>query len=785
NNIIVRANLDGSFIRLKDIATVQLGSQSYAAISKLNGEAAANIAVYQTPDANALEVADQIYQELAAARSTLPEDMDYAILYDTTDAVRQSVMEVLETLLITFCLVVLVTFLFLADWRSTLIPTLAIPVSLVGAIAVLYLVGYSANMITLFALILAIGIVVDDSIVVVENVQRLIANGLDPKTATARSMKQVSGPIIATTLVLLAVFVPVSFMPGISGELYRQFSVTICVAVMISSLNALTLSPALCVLLLRERSTVRGVLRWFSVAVDKSRNGYVAVVRILLRRLGLSLVLLMAFAAATGFMLKETPTGFLPFEDKRALFVNVQLPDGASLSRTEKVTDKVTETLLSINGVTDVIAISGVSILSGVASNAGLVIPILSHWDERESRETQWYSIMRKINQELAALPGAEGFAFPLPPITGLGQGGGLEAKVLDTLGQSPQALGEAVRSFVFHANQRDELEQVFSTYSAGIPQLFLEVNREKAETFGVSPRDIFSTLQINLGSSYISDFNLYGRLYRVIVQAEASRRDSVDDINRLYVKNNQGDMVPLSTLVEVESILGPLAINRYNLFKSANLQGAPAEGFSTGEAIEVLENVARETLPAGYQLEWTGTTQQELEAAELVTMILVLAITFAYLFLVAQYESWTLPISVMLSVIVAMFGALLPMYWLPFLNNNLYAQIGMVLLIGLASKTAILMVEFARLRREEGETTYQAALDAAYLRFRAVLMTALSFVLGVLPLIFASGAGAASRMSVGFVVVFGMLAATLIGVFFIPPLYALFQVTREKFKRS
>lgn len=784
-NIIVRSNLDGSFIRLKDVARVQLGSQSYAAISKLNGEAAANIAVYQTPGANALEVADMIYKELEVARATLPEDMDYAILYDTTDSVRQSVQEVIETLMMTFALVVLVTFLFLADWRSTLIPTLAIPVSLIGAIAVMYLVGYSANMITLFALILAIGIVVDDSIVVVENVQRLIQNGLDVKTATARSMKQVSGPIIATTLVLLAVFVPVSFMPGISGELYRQFSVTICVAVVISSLNALTLGPALCVLLLKEQTPVKGPLKWFARAVDKSRDGYVTVVRLLLRRVGLSLFVLAAIAAATAYMFKQTPSGFLPYEDKRALFVNVQLPDGASLSRTEKVTDEITQKLLAIPGITDVIAVSGVSILSGAASNAGLVIPILSHWDERKTMDTQWFSIMKKVNQELAALPSAEGFAFPLPPISGLGRSGGVEANVLDTQGQSPQSLASAVRSLSFNANQSDVLEQVFSTYTATIPQLFLQINREKAQTFGVSPGDIFSTLQMNLGSSYINDFNLYGRLYRVIVQAEASRRDSVDDINRLYVRNAQGDMVPLNTLVEVESILGPLAITRYNQFKSAAVQGSPADGYSSGEAIEALEKIAEETLPEGYRLEWTGTTQQELEAGQLVVVILLLAVTFAYLFLVAQYESWTLPMAVMLSVVVAMAGALLPMFLLPFLNNNLYAQIGMVLLIGLASKTAILMVEFAKLRREEGETTFQAALDAAYLRFRAVLMTALSFVFGVMPLIFASGAGASSRVSVGFVVVFGMLAATLIGIFFIPSLYAFFQGTREKFKVS
>lgn len=780
-NIVVRANADGSFVRLKDVARVQLGSQSYAAVSKLNGAPAANIAVYQTPGANALDVADQVYQELDLLQASFPPDMKYSILYDTTDSVRQSVQEVLETLFITFFLVVLVTFLFLGDWRSTLIPTVAIPVSLIGTMAVLLLVGYTVNMITLFALILAIGVVVDDSIVVVENVQRLIQSGLDVKAATARAMTQVTGPVIATTLVLLAVFVPVSFMPGITGELYRQFSLTICVAVMISSLNALTLAPALCALLLRQQKQPRGIMKWFARGVEKSRDGYVSVVKILLRRTGITLLGLAIIAVATGYMFKETPTGFLPFEDKRALFVNLQLPDGASLTRTEQVTDRVAEDIRAIPGVTDVIAVSGVSILSGVASNAGLLIPILSHWDERTAFDQQWFMIMKKINQKLAALPTAEGFAFPMPPIMGLGRSGGLEANVLDLQGQSPQALAAAVRSLSFNANQEAALQQVFSTYTANVPQLYLEVDREKAEILGVSPADIFSTLQTNLGSSYINDFNLYGKSYRVVVQAEADKRDAVDDIQRLYVRSTSGDMVPLSTLIEIKSVLGPLAITRFNQFKSASVQGTPAQGFSSGEAVAVLERLAEETLPDGYQLQWTGTTQQELEAGDVVLTILALAVIFAYLFLVAQYESWSLPISIMLTVIVAVFGALIPMYFLPFLNNNLYAQIGIVLLIGLASKTAILMVEFGKQRREEGATVYQAAVDAAYLRFRAVMMTALSFILGVLPLVFASGAGAASRVSVGFVVVFGMLAATAIGIFFIPSLYLFLQSLRER----
>lgn len=784
-NIIVRAEADGSFVRLRDVARIELGSQSYNAISKLNNKPAASIAVYQSPGANALTVADRIYGELARLSQRFPPGIEYTILYDTTKAVRASVQEVIQTLFITFALVVAVTFLFLADWRSTIIPTLAIPVSLIGTFAVLYVFGFSANMITLFAIILAIGVVVDDSIVVVENVQRIMAEtGKDAREATRLAMREVTGPVIATTLVLLAVFVPVSFMPGITGELYKQFSVTICVAVSISSLNALTLSPALCAVLLKPGSgQVRGPLALFARLVDGARDAYGALVQRMIRWWAVSMLIFAAILGGGAYLFYVVPGGFLPLEDKGVFFVNVQLPDGASLTRTEAVVERTTEMLLEVDGVTDVISVTGFSILGGAASNAALVIPILEEWDARTAPEKQWYVILADVNRRLARLIEAEAFAFPLPPITGLGTGGAIEAQLQDLLGRSPQALASALRGLIFNANQDPALSNIFSSYSANVPQLFLEVDRDKAEVLGVSISEIFSILQASLGSSYINDFNLFGKVYRVIIQAEASDRNAVDDIEKLHVRNAAGDMIPLRALVEVSPILGPLSIQRYNQFQSAAITGSNKSGFSTGEAIQALNAVAQGSLPDGYVIEWTGTSKQELEAGGLVIFIFGLAFIFAYLFLVAQYESWSTPVSVILSVGIAAFGALVPLALLPFLDFNLYAQIGMVVLIGLASKSAILIVEFAKARHEAGQPLLEATTFAARLRFRAVMMTALSFIFGVLPLVFATGAGAASRVSIGFVVFGGMVAATAIGILFIPVLYYVTQLLRDRLK--
>jgi hydrophobe/amphiphile efflux-1 (HAE1) family protein len=784
-DIVLRAESGGSYLRLRDIARIELGSQTYAASGELNGLPSTILAIYQAPGANALEAADAVYAEMDRLSARFPADVEYKILYDTTKFVRASIDEVVTTLFQALVLVLAVTFLFLGDWRSTIIPALAIPVSLIGTFAVLLAVGFSANTVSLFALILAIGIVVDDAIVVVENVQRLMdEEGLDPRAATRKAMDQVTGPVIATTLVLLAVFVPVGFVPGITGQLYQQFAVTISVAVVISSINALTLSPALCATLLKPHSgPSRGLLGRFHRLVDRTRDGYARIVAMLVRRLVLSVVALGAVIFGAYVLFTTLPSGFIPSEDQGAFFVNVQLPDGASLNRTEAVTADVREIIAAEPGVADVITIAGFSIISGASSNSALAIAVLDDWSERDPGTRNVEAIIGSLQPRLFGLGSANVIPFNVPPVPGLGTTGGFEMELQDLGGRTPDALAATMRGLIFAANQDPDLSRVFSTYTADVPQLFIDIDRDKAEALGLSVADIFETLQANLGSLYVNDFNLFGRVYRVIVQAEAPFRSTVADVSRLHVRNAAGEMVPLRTLVNISPVLGPQAVRRYNLFAAANVSGSPASGRSSGEAIAAVETLAETTLPDGYAIEWTGTTYQEIKAAGTAAMIFALALVFVYLFLVAQYESWSIPLSVIFSVSVAALGALLAVLLVPGLTNNVYTQIGLVMLIGLASKNAILIVEFAMARREAGKSVLEAGIDGARLRFRAVMMTSFSFILGVLPLVVATGAGAASRRALGTTVFGGMLAAAIVGIFMIPALYVLFQTLRERVK--
>ncbi|MBA6379995.1 MULTISPECIES: efflux RND transporter permease subunit [unclassified Colwellia] len=782
---IVRARTNGNFVRLSDIARLELGSQNYGVQARLNGNETAFLVIYQLPGANATEVARLVKLEMEKLSTRFPAGLEYAIPYDTTEFILRSIDEVKVTLFQAIVLVVLVVFLFLQNWRATLIPTIAIPVSLIGTFAFMLAMGYSINTITLFGLVLAIGIVVDDAIIVIENVERILKEEqLEIKAAVTKAMEQVSGPIIATTLVLLAVFIPVAFMPGITGELYKQFSVTISFAVIISSVNALTLSPALCTVLLSKDNMKP--IKWlipFERGIKKMTGGYTTAVNFLLKRAARVGIIVGVLFMATGWLTTSVPSGFVPSEDQGYVFLNIQLPDAASSNRTQALIDKITPIIKADPAVTDVITVAGFSLLGGAGSNNGLGIIMLKDWEDRTEPELALRAVIQRLMGQLWTIPDAQIMIFNPPPIPGLGSSSGFEFKLQDSEGRSPSDLAQVMNGLIYEANQRPELNQVFSTYRANVPQYFLEVDRNKAKAQGVALSDIFITLQAQLGSMYINDFSQFGRTYRVTVQAEKEFRKDPSDLRHYFVRNQEGEMVPLTTLAKLEPILGPTSIGHFNLYRSANITGQAASGHSSGEAIAIMEELAG-NLPQGYIFEWAGQSKQEIEAGNLAPVLFGLALLFVYLFLVAQYESWTIPFSVIAAVPLALFGSMLTLYILG-MENNIYAQVGLVLLIGLSTKTAILIVEFAMELRAAGKSIMEAALDAAKLRFRAVLMTALSFVLGVIPLVMSSGAGASSRIFLGVTVLSGMLAATILGTLLVPYFYMIIQRLREKLKGS
>lgn len=786
-DIIVRSREDGAAIHLKDLARIELGAQTYSAYGQVDHSPSTIMAIYQQPDANALNVAEAVYAEMEVLGKRFPQDLEYDIIYDSTRFVEASITEVYETLLIALILVIVVVFFFLQDWRSTLVPAIAIPVSLIGTYAFLYATDMSINTVSLFALILAIGVVVDDAIVVIENVRRIMdEEGLAPAAAASKAMGQVTGPIIATTLVLLAVFVPVALMPGITGRMYSQFALTLSIAVLISSVNALTLSPALCAVLLRPTTeTAKGFWATIEGAIHRLTLGYGRTVGFLVARLRLVALVVLVLFISIGYLAYSLPKGFIPNEDQGYFMVDVQLPDASSLHRTTDALDTIIDMVLEEPAVDSVLSVPGFSMLNGSStSNSGMMIVNLKPWSERTAPGEHQSAILARTQAKLFTYPNANAMAFEVPPIPGLGQTGGVEFVLQDTLGRSPQALASTMRGLVLRANEAPEIGRAFSTYRADIPQIFVDVNRPKAKAMGIPLSDIFTTLQGQLGSLYVNDFNKYGKVYQVKIQADRQFRARETDIRNFYVRSSQGDMVPLGTMTSTSQRLGPEITNRYNMYNSAQINASAAPGYSSGQSIDAMARVAGQALPDGYTFEWTGITYQQLEAGNLAPLLFGLALLFVYLFLVAQYESWTIPWAIILCVPIALLGAFLAIA-VTGTDLNLYSQIGIVLLIGLASKNAILIVEFAKVQREQERLGIaEAAVKAATLRFRAVLMTAFSFVLGVLPLVFADGAGAVSRFSLGLSVFGGMLMAAIAGTLLVPAFFVMIQSSREKFKR-
>jgi hydrophobe/amphiphile efflux-1 (HAE1) family protein len=783
-DIIIRANpATGSAVRLRDAARIELGALQYSSTAFFGEEPTVVLGIFQMPGSNALDLQNNIKAKMEELSKRFPKGISYAMHYDTTRFVSAAMHDVVVTLLEALALVVAVVFIFLQSWRTTIIPTIAIPVSLVATLVVMKMFGFSLNMLSLLGMVLAIGLVVDDAIVVVENVERQLEAGLRPLEAARVAMREVTGPIIATTAVLMAVFVPVAFIPGVAGRLYNQFALTVAISVAISAFNSLTLSPALSAAFLRHRGETKfAPFRWFNRGFERLADFYAGSVRTLVRARWVIMGLFGALLAGTFFLSQRVPSTFLPVEDQGYFFVVIQLPDGASLERTDAVAKQVREILQRTPGVDIVGSISGLNFLTNAAqSNSAVEFAILKPWDERPPEQTA-SNIVASVRPKLLGLPGGLALSFDPPSIPGLGAMGGFEFQVEDLSGRGSAALNEAAQALIAEARKQPEIDarQLFTSFSTSTPQFKYDLDRNKAKLLGLALPDVFNTLQIYLGSLYVNDFNLFGRTFRVTLQADAEGRGSAASLSRLYVRNSAGGMVPLSTLGSLTPTVGPETVPHYNNYASALINGAAAPGFSSGQAVAAMERAAATALPRDFSFEWTGITLQELKAGSIASVVFGLAIVFVFLILAAQYESWSMPFMVLLSVPLALFGALVAL-WLRNRQIDVYSQIGFVMLIGLAAKNAILIVEFAKRRREEGLDIVEAATEAARLRLRPILMTAFAFILGVVPLMLATGAGAASRQSIGTTVFGGMLAATILSLLCVPVFYAVIEQLRDR----